>query len=281
MFLVKKTYIVLWLIFSLIAVLVACSPTVRYNVLNTIFDGVPTPESNESLTVGLDTLGQADSTRILALASASDIPRYDYHPPYREKDCASCHNQQRMGQLVAEEPELCYQCHDNKEEHPVKHGPAGAGFCTACHRPHKSREDNLLLEAGNALCFNCHETNLVADNIIHQEIKKKDNCVDCHNPHSSENNSMLQSGACYSCHEEKINDYSFLHGPVAANYCSTCHENHASKNEHLLVRAGNNLCLSCHDTTTLYLNQKHQENKQENCTNCHNPHGGEDEFMLN
>ncbi len=258
----------------------ACSPTVRYSVLSTIFDGVPPPEDEQALAVGLDTLGQVDSTRLLAQAAAN-LPSYDYHPPYQKKECAKCHDETRMGELVEEEPQLCYQCHDNKEEHKVKHGPAGAGFCTSCHRPHKSQEENLLLAAGSNLCFSCHDNKMVTENIIHQEVKRTKDCVACHNPHSSENHSMLQSGACYSCHEEKINDYSFLHGPVAGNYCSTCHETHSSANENLLVRSGNDLCFNCHTAATLLDSQEHNENKNESCISCHNPHGGEDEFILN
>jgi predicted CXXCH cytochrome family protein len=277
----KIRHIALKLLGLLVAI-IACTPTVRHGVLNTIFDGVPPQPVAVELTVGIDTIGQIDTTRILALENARNIIRYDYHEPYQKKECASCHSEGHMGKLVAEEPELCYQCHDNDaQKHRFQHGPAGAGYCTSCHRPHMAEAENLLLDEGNNLCFDCHDNELVQENIIHQEIKEKTNCVDCHNPHSGENIFMLQAGACNSCHEEKINDYSFLHGPVSANYCSTCHESHASKNDHLLINTGQDLCLNCHEQTAIFMNQEHQGHEQENCIDCHNPHGGEDQFMLN
>ena len=260
---------------------IACTPTARHGVLNTLFDGVPPQTNNSELIVGLDTLGQVDSTRIIAIAAATNFSKTIYHEPYQQKDCSSCHNQQRMGELVAEEPELCYQCHNSdNERHSVKHGPAGAGYCTACHRPHMAEERNLLLANGNNLCFTCHDNEQVTQSVIHQDLKKRDNCIDCHNPHSSENIFLLQDGACNNCHEEKANDYSFLHGPVSGNYCSTCHETHASKNKNLLRLPGQDLCLNCHSSTTIFINPEHQGDDKANCTACHNPHGGENQFML-
>ncbi len=276
---IKGIHIVI-LILGTLLVVVACAPKIRYSVLNTIFDGVPIME-DKSLVVSEDTLGQVDSTRMLAIAAALSSSNIDYHPPYKKKECASCHDQLHMGQLVAKEPQLCYQCHDeNNEKHNYKHGPAEAGYCTSCHSPHLAEADNLLLNEGDDLCFNCHDSNSIYENKIHDSLKKE-NCVECHNPHSSENRFMLQSGACYSCHEDKTEDYTFLHGPVSGNYCSTCHESHTSKNKNLLVLSGQKLCLNCHDSSTISMNQEHLENKNESCTNCHDPHGGENEFMLN
>ncbi len=277
----RKKHSALLIVSGLALLITSCSPSTRYKVLNVFFDGVP-PQEEKTLTIGLDTLGQADSVRSLAMAATRNIPQYDYHQPYQQKECGSCHDENRMGRLVAEEPELCYQCHDsNLEKHSFKHGPAGAGFCTSCHRPHMSEADNLLLADGNNLCFVCHNTELLAESAIHQNVKKKDDCTQCHSPHSSENMFMLEKGACYNCHEEKINDYSFLHGPVSANFCSTCHETHASEKAGLLKLPGQDLCLNCHSQTLIFNNPAHQDENKNNCTQCHNPHGGEDEFMLN
>lgn len=271
-------YVIILLV-SVIILVVACTPKSRYSILSTIFDGVPPPTEYNTLVIG-DTLGQVDSLSTLAMTQAIRQPKINYHPPFRDKDCASCHDEKHLGQLVAEEPQLCYQCHDNNiGKHSFRHGPAGA-YCTSCHQPHKSEAKMLLLNDGEDLCFNCHDSDLVTENSIHENIKK-DKCLDCHNPHSSENRFMLQKGACYSCHEDKIIDYSFLHGPVSANYCSTCHESHTSKNENLLVKTGQDLCLNCHDSSDIFKNAEHQELENKNCIQCHNPHGGENEFMLN
>ena len=267
---------------SLIFIMLACAPKVRYGVLSTFFDGVPLPEDERyELTVGKDTLGQTDSTRIAAVMKSVREVKFQYHEPYREKKCSSCHEEKRMGRLVIEEPELCYQCHESAgEAKSYRHGPSDAGYCTSCHRPHMSKSDNLLYESGKALCYGCHEEVDVSDNIIHKDIKKN-NCVSCHDPHSSENDFMLQRGTCFNCHDDFTGDYSFMHGPVSAGYCSVCHGSHESENKYLLVKAGKDLCLNCHDATTIFMNEKHQGDNKEDCTSCHNPHGGENEFMLN
>ena len=280
MFDATRKHIVL-LFIGLVAVLVACTPTTRHGVLKTLFDGVPPQSNSTEMIVSQDTIGQVDSTRILALETANYISKTYYHDPFLKKNCGSCHNQQQMGKLVAEEPELCFQCHDrNIESHSVKHGPAGAGFCTSCHQPHQSQSRKLLLAEGNSLCFTCHSDNLFQESKIHQSMKGRDKCVDCHNPHSSENIFMLQDGTCNKCHNEKNNEYSFLHGPVAGNYCSVCHETHASENEDLLINAGLDLCINCHSSATLFMNPEHQGENNEDCMACHNPHGGENKFLL-
>ncbi len=277
---IKGKHIVI-LIISLATVVVACAPKVRQSILTTFFDGVP-PLEDKSLAVGIDTLGQVDSTKFLATGAAFRSSKITYHEPFKNKECSSCHNQLHIGKLVEEEPQLCYQCHkENKEKYSFKHGPAGAGFCTSCHNPHKAEADNLLVSKGEELCFNCHNSERVYTNKIHQSAKEKENCVSCHNPHSSESKFMLQPGACNSCHSNKINDFTFLHGPVGGNYCSTCHESHSSKNEFLLVKTGQELCLNCHNPSDIFKNIEHKSNKDKNCAECHSPHGGENRFLLN
>ncbi|MEN8155447.1 MAG: cytochrome c3 family protein, partial [Bacteroidota bacterium] len=78
------------------------------------------------------------------------------HHPYREKECALCHNQNRMGSLKEPQPGLCYQCHENfGNKYHFEHGPAAGGHCTECHDPHKSKEEKLLVQTGTDLCLNC------------------------------------------------------------------------------------------------------------------------------
>lgn len=265
---------------SLLAIACACSAVSSHKVLNVFFDGVP-PIEDKTLVIG-DTLSTYDSARSEVAGAAQEVIQYDYHPPYVEKKCGSCHDETHMGQLVMEEPDLCFSCHDEQSHKESSvHGPFGSGYCTACHRPHLSEEKKLLVRSGRELCFVCHSQETFRESTIHKAIKNDKNCLDCHDPHTSENNFMLAEGQCYSCHEDKIADYSFLHGPVSSNYCSGCHTSHDAGTPKLLIAEGRDLCLNCHSESTLYLKPAHKVAMEKNCLDCHNPHGGENQFMMN
>jgi hypothetical protein len=53
-----------------------------------------------------------------------------------------------------------------------------------------------------------------------------------------------------------------------------------SLNADLLVRTGQSQCLHCHESGEIFKTAVHQDNKDTNCTECHNPHGGEDRNIL-
>ena len=100
----KRSHTVILIItLSFLALLFACSPAVQYNVMSTLFDDVPDPNKNQ-LTVGVDTLGQLDTARVIAIAKAEPISKFIYHLPYQQKDCEACHDQNSMGKLVDTEP---------------------------------------------------------------------------------------------------------------------------------------------------------------------------------
>ncbi len=247
--------------------------------MDTLFDGVPewTPEGEWAV----DSLDMVDTTVVLAKTSYKTEDNMVYHKPYQEKGCAKCHDQQHLGELVEEVPKLCYKCHEvNFKKDVFQHGPSGAGFCTACHQPHKSKSDFLLLEKGNELCYSCHGIEDVAANSIHNEVDEIENCTTCHDPHASDRRFMIKQGACYECHDH-LDDKEFTHGPVSAEYCSSCHDSHESKSKFLLVAQGEKLCLSCHDSAAIFKDELHKKEENKNCINCHDPHGGSKEFMLN
>lgn len=268
------------LVFLVLGIMVACSPTVRYNVLSTLFDDVPDPNKMR-LTIGVDTLAQIDTTRAIAIAKAEPVSKVSYHLPYQQKDCAACHDQSSMGNLLEPEPQLCYQCHANNDhELAFTHGPAAGGYCTSCHSPHKAEERNLLIKSGDDLCFNCHNANQIATNTKHDKLEAV-GCITCHNAHSSNNRAMLEVESCITCHNDYTEDYSFLHGPAGTGYCANCHDDHNSQNEKLLLVAGPQLCLSCHQKADVDIIEGHKGHEQKNCLECHNPHGGENSYLLN
>jgi predicted CXXCH cytochrome family protein len=261
-------------------VLVSCSPEFRYKVANAIFDDVPSIEEEDEVVV--DTSDNLASPGDLTSSTGIILEKkIYYHDPFQNKECSKCHDQQHIGALVAEEPELCYQCHEEQtQKHNFKHGPAEAGLCTSCHQPHKANAGKLLLEDGVDLCLSCHDSEDISRNRIHKEIKDQKSCLECHDPHAGDNRFMMKKGTCIKCHD-KVDAEEFSHGPVAGDFCSSCHDSHNSKNEHLLVLDEKDLCLNCHEPLTVFKNELHKNEENTNCTNCHDSHGGPKKFMLN
>ncbi len=271
-----KKYV--FLIFTVF--IIACSTQKHYKTLAFFFDGVPNPDEIEKQGFATDSIQQSsmDSTAILAEVKK---PTLTFHQPFRNKECAACHNQGQMGSLKEPQPNLCYQCHTNFSTlYSFEHGPAAGGFCTECHQPHKAKDKNLLRETGQELCLRCHRPDEVYKSDFHDRSDKAD-CTTCHNPHGSKNHSLLQPGTCTQCHDDFNEQYAVVHGPVAGGYCSACHTSHRSGKEKLLIKTGQQLCYYCHETKQILKNEEHADIEDADCTECHNPHGGDDRYMFN
>lgn len=264
----KKTSIYSWL--TVLLIIASCSVQEHYSALSFFFDGVPNPEE-EIQTLAKD--ADESKTGDLSAASAQILePAVFIHQPYREKQCASCHNQGRMGSLKDSQPGLCYQCHTRHQStHNFEHGPVAGGYCSQCHHPHRTSEKNLLLRSGEDLCLKCHKAIEVSESVFHN-ISEETDCIVCHNPHGSENQSLLRRGACYHCHENYAENYLIVHGPVAADLCSSCHTSHREGSETHLIEADQDLCLYCHDGERIFKNENHPRIEGTFCIDCHNPH---------
>lgn len=174
-----RSNIALLLLFMLLA---ACSPNKQFSVLSFFFDGVPSMEDSVN-TNPVDTLLLADlDLDSLNYVMTSDPSMY-YHKPYQEKKCMECHDKNAVGELLYDEPQLCYSCHENfNTKYEKLHGPVDLGFCTVCHEPHMSENKKLQKNSGNALCFPCHVSYEIEQPDTHVEIGD-DLCGKCHNPH--------------------------------------------------------------------------------------------------
>ncbi len=258
-----------------------CSPKLSYGVKSFLFDGVP-PLNKTEITSIKDSIQINNVTTKQILASTNQRNKFNLHPPYKDRDCSSCHDRNNMGKTKLPIPKLCYQCHtDFSQKFRTLHGPVASNNCSQCHRPHQSKLKNLLVESGKKLCFSCHDSKQVLENKIHKDIKKT-SCIECHNPHGGNNRMSLQPGSCYKCHENYKKEYKFLHGPVDSGNCFLCHGTHNTKKPNLLINSGNNLCLSCHNSKDIIKTEYHIDIKNNKCIKCHNPHGGEnDKFILN
>lgn len=143
--------------------------------------------------------------------------------------CTLCHNphgSKHRYQLWAENSlQICVSCHADKknifdQENPLPyiHGIIFGKGCVACHNPHASDEEFMLLKPINELCRSCHPS-LAAIKRGHpvaghplsgpKERRRPDRrltCIGCHNPHASSHKYLLietkQGGLlCRVCHK--------------------------------------------------------------------------------
>lgn len=233
------------------------------------------------------------------------------HPPYAWGDCSLCHTDPKgqTSELIMDTPNLCYQCHDQKQKEGKKfvHGPVVAGACTACHNPHESENSTLLVEPSiNALCTSCHEakhTLFTEKSNIHPPVA--DSCVNCHDPHTEDHKYQLKAepkmDLCLMCHADKKEHLSQItdkHGAIdRPNKCQECHDPHGTNTERMLKKDTiKDMCLSCHneklktdedgyelDNLAKHLKQNkdaHGPILWNDCAACHNPHGSNNHRML-
>ncbi len=155
-----------------------------------------------------------------------------------ERSCLNCHDPHAADVehlLVALPYDSCVTCHSNDEmtdtqgkklanikklldENPVKHGPVAKKDCSACHQPHGSQNFRLLVEpypaefyspyepANYALCFRCHNDQIVATAKTTTLTKFRNGDANMH--------------------------YLHVRGAKRGRSCRACHEVHASKKPH-------------------------------------------------
>jgi len=167
----------------------SCDEAERYETLTFFFDGVPPPGST-----GLQ--GEPLDSNSLELDQTGQTPAWYVHEP--RKDCTTCHGKRKQRgfssetYLIAQEPELCYNCHDDYTiSAPFVHGPVAVGQCLFCHNPHKSKIKYLLKEPEPGLCYLCHDVNTIELIAAHLP-NRLSSCTNCHNPHASSLKALLK-----------------------------------------------------------------------------------------
>ncbi|WP_289053996.1 cytochrome c3 family protein [Carboxylicivirga marina] len=168
---------------------IGCSPENKYKVLSTFFDGVPVPTTGVIKRV--DTVHGPSYNELFLNQKRLENMELKRHAPYDAKECNMCHIPNSMGKLIMEQPNLCYQCHENyNDRYKYIHGPVAAGYCNSCHDPHQSRLNNLNTRDGQDLCMYCHIEKDVFGNENHSDIVDF-HCTECHNPHGGEERFMF------------------------------------------------------------------------------------------
>ncbi len=215
--------------------------------------------------------------------------------PAIEEDCTTCHESNGKLHpdsagaeftLTGEIPDLCYDCHDQKDNLTVVHEPVKDGACLDCHSPHSSNKSALLLgEEDEPICATCHD--LESARTIHPPYEDGD-CTACHNPHQTIRPKLLKAERpelCFECHDDKREqlDMESVH-PAFEGDCLDCHAPHVSKAKNLLVKKTPNLCFECHDVEETAENPKHKVHgplkESMPCVSCHNPHATPNEYVL-
>ena len=195
----------------------------------------------------------------------------------------------------------CLVCHSDKNEGTTVHAVIEMG-CDTCHSVDQDEDytEIFLSTSGNDLCLTCHTDKEAGDEqlAVHAPVRRE-TCGTCHDPHSSEAGHLLvrpgegtdaESNLCLRCHDNitaQLNKR-LVHAAVEFG-CATCHETHKSEPQdepegiYHLTAAQPELCLTCHDLDGEEARAAHSGQPVESaqCTTCHNPHGSDNEKLLN
>ena len=232
------------------------------------------------------------------------------HKPVGSGRCGACHLphvSKYKGLLRYKPEELCFKCHRTFKIRMTKaayiHLPVEKRSCFKCHASHTSSQRFLLKESEKRMCISCHSKIVNGYKFYHQPFKRG-KCTVCHDPHFGDNVVFVKNSnkTCFSCHSlSKIkvrHNYSILSGKS----CVGCHNPHGSNREFLVRNVlhkpfeqkkcrechGHNksdyACIRCHKSTenTFYHYHNHMLGKVEGnfCLSCHNPHVGDNKWLL-
>jgi predicted CXXCH cytochrome family protein len=215
--------------------------------------------------------------------------------PAVQMGCTACHTGIDAGKvphgktnkiakgLSAEQPELCYGCHDKKTFGKKTVHPAVNMGCTGCHNPHSSKYAKLLVAEPPALCFNCHDKSVFSGKKdVHPPVAGG-MCTSCHNPHSTDSEKLLTAelpDLCFNCHDKRKFAGKYIHAPVSMGMCTSCHSPHQSDKEKLLANTPPVLCYTCHDKAAFTKKNVHAPVAAGMCLTCHAPHAAEEMALL-
>ncbi len=211
------------------------------------------------------------------------------HGPVAAGECTVCHGKSpghgdkpakyRFAK-IKDAAGTCYKCHEKFKPKKFTHTPVADGECTACHSPHGSPNKFQLRGKGGALCFECHDEELVEGKFVHGPAAVG-GCIACHEPHTADYAKNLRAegpALCFMCHTDKadaLHKAAFVHKPVSEN-CLKCHNPHSAAKQFMLESGVPALCLNCHkdkkeQISTVSVKHGAVETGR-SCLNCHDAH---------
>jgi len=235
----------------------------------------------------------AAETCATAQCHAKLVQGTDVHPA--TEDCTSCHQSvaephpqtgKKTFELVAQAPELCYNCHDPFGKKKQVHDPVASGDCTTCHDPHSSNNAKLLTAPVAELCTSCH-SDIGGAKHPHGPVAAGA-CTSCHSPHESDVKPLLLKAGqdlCFGCHGDlqKTVAKANVH-PALEDGCTTCHQPHGSDQPKLLAEAMPELCFQCHDDVADKVQKSPVVHaavaSEHSCATCHSPHAADEGSLL-
>lgn len=239
---------------------------------------------------GENSFAQADSETCVTSRCHAKIAEEKYvHGPLVASACTVCHgeapkhkdNPQRYKfGAIKRVADVCYSCHEQFPPRKMMHMPVADGDCTACHNPHASPNKFFLRAKGGALCFTCHDDELVGKQYAHGPAAAG-GCIICHDPHSADYDNLLRDedpSLCYGCHTEKkeaIDKAEYVHTAVKQG-CVACHDPHSEEQKYMLKKKPPELCFGCHEEKKEQLANVTVRHRAldvgKGCLNCHDPH---------
>lgn len=169
------------------------------------------------------------------IADAAKNSRVDHSVVLNGRACLSCHDPHGsdVARLLLQPPYgLCLDCHDednmkdsngnvmtNMKKHladnPEHHAPVADEDCTTCHRPHGSEYFRLLVRPypeqfyspyspeRYALCFECHDEEMLASPKTSSDTGFRDGTVNLHYKHVNKAGRGRTCRACHDVHASK------------------------------------------------------------------------------
>ena len=155
---------------------------------------------------------------------------------------------------------------------PEKHYETLKIFFDGVPDPHaKTLSQNPTSPGGNKLGSPSRLAGAMAS--IHKPFAEE-NCTACHAQATQIFASAMDAAVCLNCHQQILDAYPVMHGPVIGKACLWCHQPHESTSPFLLKTQAATLCTQCHDRESLTPHSEGHRLESASCLDCHMGHGG-------